>query len=183
MQEEKKAEIKKSLENFQKQLDDLRRDNPNGNYEYLEKLIETLSAMLDGVDNKKILHKLILKKILFSIILYGIYLLMSCVVLGFSARFLGFNTSYQLLYIIPIVSAILFVTQELTDGLLSSLHLHHPFALYFLSNFIVILILVLVDNSFFHICADIWQGFVILISISATAIIGELYLAKKFIFL
>ncbi len=83
MNEEKKAEIRRSLESFQQQLEDLKKSNPEGDYEQLELIIKKLGDMLEGVEQKNYLLKTILKGILFFILLYLIYLVSECMVLGF----------------------------------------------------------------------------------------------------
>lgn len=179
MRDDKKAEILRSLENFQQQLEDLKKENPDGDYEQLERMIDYLNRMLNGEQNQTYFFKYFLKKALFIILCYILYTISTGAVLGFSYPFLSLTNPLRLLYIIPIVSAILFVSHRLIDLLLNTLKRRHLLLHFVFLNLVLILILSFLDAICFKVCSSVIQAFILLFITTIFASIWEFYLTKK----
>lgn len=182
MQEEKKAEIKRNLESFQQQLEDLKKENPDGDYEQLEKLIETLSNMLEGVDNKPFFIRFILKRIFFLIALFICYILSVTVMIGFSFPFLTLENPMRLLYIIPIVAGIILISHKVIDAVLNIIKPESIFLGYLAGNLILLFLVAILDSFCFHVCSSMWQAFFSLAGAVIFSYICEYYLTRKFFF-
>ncbi len=179
MRDDKKNEILRSLENFQQQLEDLKKENPDGDYEQLERMIDYLNKMLNGEENQTYFVKYYLKKIFFIILSYILYTISTGAVLGFSYPFLSVTNPLRLLYIIPIVSAILFVSHRLIDLLLNIIKSRHLLLHFVFLNLVLILILAFLDAICFKVCSSVIQAFVLLFIDTIFVTLWEFYLTKK----
>lgn len=183
MNEEKKAEIRRSLESFQQQLEDLKKSNPEGDYEQLELIIKKLGDMLEGVEQKNYLLKTILKGILFFILLYLIYLVSVCMVLGFGFTYLNINDFQRLSYLVPITSLVILIAHRIIEAALNTYKTAYPLFHFVVLNLLFIFVMSFLDTLCFHVFTNIWQSLGALIAVCVFSAIGEFYLSKKFLFL
>lgn len=180
MQDDKKQEIRKNLENFQQQLEDLKLSNPEGDYHELEVIIKRLNDMLDGVDKKNYFIKAFLKGLMYIVILYLVDTISICVVLGFGINYFGIVDVTRLVYIIPLVSLIMLVVHKIVEAVVSTLK-KSPLLNLFLLNLIFVVVMAILDTLCFHICTNFWQAVIALFFANAISIFGEYYISSKII--
>ncbi len=182
MNDEKKKELQKSIDNFEKQLEELKRENPNEDFAQLQNLINHLKMMLDETNKKGYAIKSFFKTSLFFLLLFLIYVICIGATMGFFFRYLNLANPSSLIYLIPIVAAILFVSHRFIGIVNNSFHSNHILISFICSYFVVILLLSLIDSVWIHIGNNFFATMFALIGATLLSVIGEYYLTKKMLF-
>lgn len=182
MRKDRKEELKKSLSELEKQLQELKATNPDAEYQQLETMIEHFKQLLDGVDQKGYFWKSFLKSILFLIILYLIYVISVGAVMGFSYSYLRIYNPIRLTYLIPIISVILLGWHYILNTLVNNIFKEHPFIHFLVGNLTGILLIIMINDSFVHLYSNSGVCLISLIGFFVLTTIGEFYLSRKFLF-
>lgn len=181
MQNEKKSEIRRSLEHFQQHLSDMKEKNPEGDYSDVEKMITALTMLLEKMDSKNFMIIAFLKRVLFLFLQLIIYIVSICIVLGFSFSLLSFTDYMRLCYLIPIGGLVLLLVHRLLDAVLNTIDSKRPFFDVLFSNILMIVIFAFLDNLFFHMFKNVGSAIIVITSVLICASIGEFYLYRKWI--
>lgn len=179
---DKKEELKKNLEHLEQHLQELKESNPDGEYQQLEEIINRFKQMLDGVDKKGFFWKSLLKSGLFLMILYFIYLISVGAMMGFSYSYLRIYNPIRLIYLIPIISVVLFGLHYFINIVVNHVFNKRTSLHFVFSNIFAIVLFAVIDYSFIHIYSNIYICLISLIGVSVLATIGEFYLSRKFLF-
>lgn len=179
MQDEKKQEIRKNLENFQQQLSDMKKVDPSGDYSEIEKIIYLLSTMLKEVDQKHFFLYFIFRRIAYIFLHLVIYIASICVVFGFTFSMLSMTDYTRLWYLIPITALALLIVNKIIMAGVSTLSPKKPLMSLLFWNLLVVLTVSALDDMIFHMFKSFIYTFIFLWAVIITASIGEYYLYKK----
>ncbi len=182
MKNNKKDNLKDELENFEEQLQKLQQEHPDQDFSQIESIIDHLQKHLTNMDKKGYVWKMILKSILYFGLLYLIYTVCVGSVLGFAYSSLQIFNPLQLVYIVPIVSLVLLLTQKVLALIMDNVVRSHPVRNYILANVALVILTTMLDFAYFHIFTNIFICMIVLIGVLVLVLIGEYYLTKRFIY-
>lgn len=181
MNDEKRKEIQKSIDEFQKELQELKEENPTENYEQLENIINRLQKMLSGTNQKGYAFKTFFKMACYWIILFVIYVVCMGAMMGFFFQQIHVNDPMAFAYLIPCSAFVLFICHRLASFVNSLIHSEHLFINFLFSYLVIVLLLALIDYAFIHIGGNFWISLVVLFGATLLSAVGEFYLTRKWI--
>lgn len=179
MNENKKTELKKTIELFQKELEEMKQKDPEGDYSKIEKIISHLNDLLNGVQHKGYMLSLFMKLIFFTILIYISYAVCVGVVFGFGYSFINNSNPLRYTWIIPVLAFVIFLFHKLLDILLNKMPIHHPMLNYVLINFLFIFGLAMVDTYYLHVASSLSDSLFLLTAITVLTFFSEIYMTKK----
>ncbi len=182
MNENKRNQLKQSLEEAKNKLKELKSTNPDGNYEELERMIQKMNDLIYLPNSTNTNAFLALIKVLLAFILsYVVITVFVAVTFGLMYFILNPIEPTQFITIVPITSLILFLSFRIGSLLSNHFAKNHPILALFIFSGMVIWVLALIDNAYIHLCGNFSDS---LLLASAQVIIGlilDLYVAQKII--
>ena len=179
MKEDKKEEIKKTLEHAKKELENLKEDNPSGNYDQYENMINQLSYLIEDRLPKSFVRKLIFKFVFCLLFLFIATMILVAAIFGFSHSLFNPLPPLHFLYIIPLLSLILVILMRILI-LLMNYSRGNPFWLILVFSFIIIFTFAMVDSYWLHLCESL-DSSLLLSSVLWLSFMGlDIWIQKKF---
>ncbi len=178
MKEEKKEEIKKSIEFAKKELEQLKENDPNGNYQTYEQMINQLSSLLEGEFPKGFARKMIVKFILGTLFLFLVSFVWIAAIFGFSSSLLNPISPYKFLYIIPSISLLLVILMRLLVMIMNHTS-WNPFSVLLLFSFTSIFGLAFLDSYWIHLCRTLDSSFLLATIVWLSFIGLDLWIQRK----
>ncbi|MDE6584560.1 MAG: hypothetical protein K2K15_04070 [Anaeroplasmataceae bacterium] len=179
MGEEKKSQIRRSLEFAKEELETLKATNPDGNYEQLEKMIEKLNDILEGVNQKRTTLILLLKYFILLVLSYLVCGVGVMLTFGFGRSFLNDIPATHFITIIPLVTLALFLALRITSFVSNS----HSLWTSLICFIMIVILMGFVDGLWLHICKSMDKSFAMVSLLAIITILGDLYFSKKIYFI
>lgn len=160
MNDEKKKQVKNSLDYAKKELDELKSKNPDGTYESLEKMIQKLSDVVEDKNEEETSWIILLKLIFIFILSYIFCLIGVTAIFGFMHFLMEPVPPIYFVKIVPILTLILFLGLRI-GNVISNRSVQHPFFSLFLFEIILIAGLAIVDTTWLHLCSSFDKSLVL----------------------
>ena len=179
MSEEKKSQIRRSLEFAKNELETLKAANPDGNYEQLEKMIEKLNDILNGVNQRKATLILLLKYIILLVLSYLVCGVGVMLTFGFGRSFLSNIPASHFITIIPLVALVLFLALRITSFVSNS----HSLVTSLLCFVMIVIVMGLIDGIWLHICKSMDKSFLMVSLLAIISFLGDFYFSRQIYFI
>ena len=126
-------DLKQQLKNLEEEVERLKKENPDDDYEEIDKTIEEFRKMVSDGNIKKFERKILRKRIVGLVLNYLFHIITTLSILGFCGGFLNETNKSYLGIVVPILALILFIYRKLSNVLIFKGPLQNHKILYTLS--------------------------------------------------
>ena len=175
-------ELKKQLEDLEKEVERLKIENPEDDYTELDKSIEDFRTMISDNNIKKFKKHYYQKRITSLFLNYLFHIVVILSVLGFCIGFINQEMVKHIGFMIPAIAFIIFVYRKFSSNLIFYGPLKNHKIIYTITLYFVFSALVgIVVFYLFNLWTSIWNSILTFIIIGFVLDLGEfLYYRKKF---
>lgn len=177
MNDDKKNQMKQSLEYAKQKLEELKLKNPNGNYQELELMIEKMNAILNGNEEQSSLG-LLGKLFIFFILSYILCTFWVAVVFGFAHSLLNPIPSINFISILPLTSFVFFIGNRFLS-FISNKAKQYPIFSMILFGIIFIIGISFLDSICFHLCSSFDKSLLMATSLFIVTSLTDLLITQK----
>lgn len=175
-------ELKKQLEDLEKEVARLKQENPNDDYAELDKTIEDFRKMISEKNIKKINKQYRQKRLVSLFLNYLFHIVVVLSVLGFCVGFINQDVVKHIGFILPAIAFIIFLYRKLSSNLIFNGPLKNHKIVYTIAlYFVFAAILGIVDFYLFNIWTSIWNSILTLVIIGFVLDLGEFLYYRKMI--
>lgn len=177
MNDEKKNQIRRSLEYAKQELEELKAKNPNGNYSDLELMIERMNSILNDNAEESVL-KILIKLLLYFILAYVFCTISVAVVFGFSTSLLNDFPTTHFITILPLTSLVYFLGLRVMN-FISNKAIKQPLLSMLIFGVMFVICLAFLDDLCFHICENLDKSFLMATVLFIVTILIDLFVTQK----
>ncbi|MDE7106480.1 MAG: hypothetical protein K2O22_04880 [Anaeroplasmataceae bacterium] len=182
MNDGKHNPIKKTLDEARKQLEELKKQNPDGNYEEIESMIQKMDDVLE--DSQGYSARRILKKFFQMIVLFFVLCSIAIVIFFGFTNFL-LNPAIpplQYMAIVPITSFILYFVLRVITVVNNKIMTQHPILVLLICNVVGIIVLAILDQFCFQLCSSFENSILLAGGLCIIANVLDIYVMRKIYF-
>ncbi|MCM1131289.1 MAG: hypothetical protein NC310_00985 [Roseburia sp.] len=177
MNDEKKNQIRHSLEYAKQKLEQLKENNPNENYSDLELMIEKMNLILNE-EAKVSTLKIVFKLFIFSFLAYLFCTISVAVAFGFSSSLLNNIPSFHFFTILPLTALIYFLGLRVMN-FISNRATHQPLFSMLIFGVIFVICVAFLDNLCFQICETLDKSFLMSSILFVITLLTDLFVTQK----
>lgn len=174
----KRSELEKSLAQIKQQLQDMKEEDPDGDFSSVEKMILVLSNMLAQLDERHHFWKALFRKTLFLLLEFVLLMLGCLVSCGFAFPFAVSSVS-SFFYLIASIAGILFLIFKIPEALFGLIPTKHPFLNTMITQLFGLALLIVLDDTVFHRTTGMFETLLYLAIVLILFVLLEYYLYRK----
>ena len=175
-------ELKKQLEDLEKEVERLKQENPEDDFSELDKSIEDFRMMISQKNIKKYKKQIYRQRLISLFLNYLFHIVVVLSVLGFCIGFVNEEVVKHIGFILPAIAFIIFGYRKLSSNLIFNGPLKNHKIVYTIAlYFVFAAILGIVDFYLFNIWTSIWNSILTLVIIGFVLDLGEFLYYRKMI--
>lgn len=174
--------FKQQLEELEKEVERLKKENPEDDYTELDDTIEKFRSMISEGNVSRFKRKIVRKRFLGLFLNYLFHLFTTLSILGFCIGFLNDEISKYIGIFIPVLALVIFIYRKFSSALIFNGPLKNHKILYTISlYFIFVAIIGIVDYFLLNIWTSIWNSIITLIILGFVLDLGEFIYYRKLV--